>query len=306
MDVLLIAFGLLALVGGGDILVRGAVSLAKSLNLSAMVIGLTIVGFGTSLPELLTSLTAALAGSPGVAIGNVLGSNIANILLILGVAALLSPIAVDRKGFRRDNTTLILATLAAIAIMFLGQAGRGMGIVLIAGLALYLWIVLRRSEAPDPSKDLNEGVRPGWQSALIVAAGLAITVLGAKALVTGAVAVAARAGLSEAVIGLTLVAVGTSLPELVTSIIAARKKMSDVALGNIIGSNIFNILGILGTTAVIAPVSVPAEMVVRDSLVLGAATILMVVNCRTGWMITRTEGAAFLALYGAYIWLLAP
>ncbi len=305
MDILLIAIGLLALVGGGEILVRGAVSLAKTLNLSPMVIGLTIVGFGTSLPELLTSLTAALAGSPGVAIGNVVGSNIANILLILGVAALLSPIAVDRAGFRRDNTTLLLATAAAIAIMLLGQASRGLGIVLILGLAVYLWIVLRHSDAPVADDGSDEAVRPGWQSGLMVAAGLAVTILGAKALVTGAVEIAARAGLSEAVIGLTLVAVGTSLPELVTSIIAARKKMADVALGNIVGSNIFNVLGILGVTAVIAPIPVPAEMVVRDSLVLGAATVLMVVICRTGWMITRTEGAAFLALYAGYIWLLA-
>jgi cation:H+ antiporter len=306
MDILLIVIGLLALVGGGETLVRGAVSLARSLNLSPMVIGLTIVGFGTSLPELLTSVTAALAGSPGVAIGNVVGSNIANILLILGIAALLSPIAVDRSGFQRDNTVLLLATAAAIAILFFGNVGRFAGAALVLGLVIYLGYVLRYADAPDPLDEVEEDVRPGWQSALFIAGGLIATILGAKALVTGAVAIAARAGLSEAVIGLTLVAVGTSLPELVTSVIAARKKMSDVALGNIVGSNIFNILGILGVTAVIAPIPVPAEMVIRDSLVLGLATVLMVVNCRTGWKITRAEGALFLALYLGYIWLLWP
>lgn len=306
MDIILIVVGLLALLGGGETLVKGAVGLARALNLSPMVIGLTIVGFGTSLPELLTSVTAALDGAPGVAIGNVVGSNIANILLILGVAALLSPIAVDRRGFRRDTTALLLATAAAIVVMLLGQATRAFGLALIAGLALYLWIVLRHSDAPEPDDTPEVALRPGWQSALMFVVGLGITILGAKALVTGAVAIAARAGLSEAVIGLTLVAVGTSLPELVTSIIAARRNMSDVALGNILGSNIFNVLGILGVTAVIAPIPVPAEMVVRDSLVLGAATLLMVVNCRTGWTVSRIEGAGFLALYCAYIWLLWP
>ena len=241
-----------------------------------------------------------------MAIGNVVGSNIANILLILGVSAFISPIAVDRSGFRRDNTVLILATAAAIAILLLGNAGRVAGIALVLSLLFYLGYVLRFADAPDPLDEVDEHVRPQWVSALFIAGGLIATILGAKALVTGAVEIAARAGLSEAVIGLTLVAVGTSLPELVTSIIAARKKMSDVALGNIVGSNIFNILGILGVTAIIAPVPVPAEMVLRDSLVLGLATVLMVVNCRTGWKITRTEGAVFLALYLGYIWLLWP
>lgn len=306
MDIVLIIIGLLALVGGGEILVNGSVSLAKSMRLSPMVIGLTIVGFGTSLPELLTSVTAALAGSPGVAIGNVVGSNIANILLILGVAALLSPIAVDRSGFRRDNTVLVLATAAAIGILFMGQTGRIVGLALVTSLGLYLWYVLRYAEGAKPSGDVEVLVRPGWKSGLFILAGLAATILGAKALVTGAVEIAGRAGMSEAVIGLTLVAVGTSLPELVTSVIAARRNMSDVALGNIVGSNIFNILGILGVTALIAPIPVPAEMVVRDSLVLGAATILMVVNCRTGWKVTRAEGALFLALYAGYVWFLWP
>ena len=188
----------------------------------------------------------------------------------------------------------------------MGNAGRLAGVALAISLLLYLGYVLRYADGPGPQEEIEELTRPGWKSALLIAGGLAATILGAKALVTGAVAIAARAGLSEAVIGLTLVAVGTSLPELVTSIIAARKKMSDVALGNIVGSNIFNILGILGVTAIIAPIPVPAEMVVRDSLVLGLATVLMVVNCRTGWKITRTEGAIFLALYMGYIWLLWP
>lgn len=304
MEFLYIAVGILALVGGGEILVRGAITLARNLGLSPMVIGVTVVGFGTSMPELVTSVTAALSGSPGVAAGNVVGSNIANILLILGFAALLSPVAVNPRGFGRDSTVLFLSAAAAMVLIFWGEAGRLAGFGLMAALAVYL-VAVMRSGADIPEDDIETALDPVWKSLLFVLGGLAGTIIGARLLVVGAVEIATAAGLSEAVIGLTLVAVGTSLPELVTAIIAARKGMADVAFGNIVGSNIFNILGILGATALISPIPIPAEMT-RDAWILGGATLIMLVNCRTGWRVSRAEGATLLALYLAYLWLLWP
>jgi cation:H+ antiporter len=313
VDILLLLGGLVCLVVGGELLVRGSVAVAAGLRVPPLVIGLTLVGFGTSTPELVTSLQAAFAGSPGIAMGNVVGSNIGNILLILGLTAAFRSIAVNPASLRRDGGALALATLACVAVVLMGAVGRLAGLGLVALLAAYLAYTLiterRRETAAGEMYAAEAGLKTPaqgrlWLSALTAVAGLAITILGARLLVTGAVSLAAAAGISETVIGLTVVAIGTSLPELVTSIIAIRKGESDVAFGNIVGSNIFNILGILGITALVHPLAVPPEIARLDIWVMSAATVALIVFAWTGWRVGRREGAAFLAAYGVYLGVL--
>jgi cation:H+ antiporter len=307
----LVVIGLAGLIVGGEMLVRGAVSAARSFGLSPMVIGLTLVGFGTSTPELVTSLQAALAGSSGIAIGNVVGSNIGNILLILGLTAALAPVAVEPKAFARDGAVLVGATLLCLGSILLGDISRPVGAGLIVCLAAYLSYTLwsekqasgtAAAEVYENEAEAIPGPETGLFAALILSIiGLVITIFDARFLVSGAVALAQAAGLSETVIGLTIVAIGTSMPELVTSIIAVRKGQGDVALGNVIGSNIFNILGILGVTALVQPMIVPAEIMRLDVWVLCAATLLLVLYARSGWTISRREGGVFLFAYAVYL-----
>ncbi|TYB87710.1 calcium/sodium antiporter [Oceaniovalibus sp. ACAM 378] len=305
MDILLVLAGFAALIGGGEFLVRGAVAIASRLRISPLIIGLTLVGFGTSTPELMTSLQAALSGAPGIAVGNVVGSNIANILLILGIAAVISPIAVSKAGFMRDGGTMMVATLLCAGLVVFGELGRAGGAFLIAALAVYLWMTLRDSRGAPGSDDLP-GLDTGMgMAALLALGGLVLTLIGARALVTGAVGIAADFGVSEAVIGLTVVAVGTSLPELVTSVVAARRGQADIAVGNILGSNIFNILGILGVTALVRPLQVPASIAGFDIWVMCGATALLIAVILRAWRLSRLQGAVFLAGYGAYLARLA-
>jgi cation:H+ antiporter len=310
VDLIYLVIGLVGLLLGGEWLVRGSVSVAQALRIPPIVIGITLVGFGTSTPELVTSLQAAFAGSPGIAIGNVVGSNIGNVLLILGIAALLRPVAVDPAAFRRDGSVLVLATLACAAVIVQGTIGRVPGGIFIAALVVYLATTLwleRRKLTPAGEVYEHEAELVAMQSrsmvmpALLAVAGLAITIFGARFLVTGAVGLAQLAGISETVIGLTIVAVGTSMPELVTSVIAVRKGQGDVAFGNIVGSNIFNILGILGITALVRPLEVPAQLLGFDIWVLLGVTLAFVVFSITGWRIGRREGATLLAAYVAYV-----
>lgn len=308
---LLVFLGLIGLVVGGEMLVRGAVSAAKSFGISPMVIGLTLVGFGTSTPELVTSLQAALSGSSGIAIGNVVGSNTGNVLLILGIAALIAPITVDPKAFRRDGTVLVIATLICLGAVLLGEIDRPIGAGLVTALAAYLgftlWSEKRTGGTPAAAVYENEAdavVGPETAlgiSLLICIVGLAITIFGARFLVSGAVSLAQAAGLSETVIGLTIVAIGTSMPELVTSIIAVRKGEGAVALGNVLGSNIFNILGILGITVLVQPMTIPNEIVRLDIWVLCATTLVLITFARSGWTISRREGGLFVFGYIAYL-----
>ncbi|WP_341367587.1 calcium/sodium antiporter [Yoonia sp. BS5-3] len=308
---LLVILGLTGLVVGGEMLVRGAVSSAKSFGISPMVIGLTLVGFGTSTPELVTSLQAALSGSSGIAIGNVVGSNISNVLLILGIATCLAPIAVDPRAFRRDGTVMVIATLLCLATVLWGDISRLVGFGFIATLTAYLTFTLwtEKRSGDTPATTVYEGEAeavPGPDYALgasvgIALVGLVVTIFGAKFLVSGAVSIAQAAGLSEAVIGLTIVAIGTSMPELVTSIIAVRKGQGDVALGNVLGSNIFNILGILGVTAIVQPMSIPAEIIRLDIWVMCGATVLLLLFARTGWTLSRREGGLFAVAYSLYL-----
>lgn len=307
-----LGLGLLLLVLGGDGFVRGAVAIAQRLGMSPLLVGLTLVGFGTSTPELLTSVQAALAGSPGIAVGNVVGSNTANILLILGLAAIVHPLEASPAAFKRDGGVVLLATLACVAVSLWGEIDRLLGAVLVAGLAGYVLYTYRQeTRAPDASAAMHTAeataVQPPHRlgvALLLAIAGLLATLAGARLLVGGAISLATALQVPDTVIGLTVVAVGTSLPELVVSLAAAFRRQADVAFGNIVGSNIYNVLGILGITALVQPIAVPAAIAVLDIWVMLAATVVLLAFAVTGWRLDRLEGGLLLAGYAAYMTVL--
>ncbi|KPQ06372.1 MAG: cation:H+ antiporter [Rhodobacteraceae bacterium HLUCCA12] len=301
MDWLYLVGGLVALFLGGEALVRGAVGIARWFAVTPLVIGLTVVGFGTSTPELLVSADAALRGVPDIAIGNVLGSNIGNILLILGLAALVSPMQPQGRALRRDSVVMIAAALILVPIFMTGTLGRLSGLALLAGLALYLVLAFLKSADTGAENDATPMPRP-WVSGLWLVGGLVALMVGARFLVDGAVSLARDFGLSEAFIGLSIVAVGTSLPELATSLVAAMRRQSAIAIGNIVGSNIFNVLGILGLTAVIAPVPITARFLSFDLPVVLAASLALSVFLWKGAQIGRVAGLALLIAYALYLW----
>ena len=301
MDWVILLGGLVGLLFGGEALVRGSVGIARRLAIAPLLIGLTVVGFGTSTPELLVSVDAALRGVPDIAIGNIVGSNIANILLIVGLSALVWPIRVLGGTLRRDTGVMMAAALVLIPVFWLGAIGRLSGAVLVAGLIAYLvWAYLR--PGAGKAEDDPSPMVPLWQSALWVAVGLVALMLGARFLVDGAVSIARGYGVSEAFIGLTIVAVGTSLPELATSLIAALRRQSEIAIGNIVGSNIFNVFGILGVTAVIAPIPVAPRFLTFDLPVMIAVSLVLTGLLLTRPVIGRGVGVALLAGYAAYVW----
>jgi cation:H+ antiporter len=335
VDYFLIAGGLVLLIAGGEMLVRGAAATAERLGMSPLLIGITLVGFGTSMPELVTSIEASMLGSPGIAIGNIVGSNIANILLILGIAALIAPIAVAQAALMRDGSIVFATAAIFVGVSFLPAFDRLVGAVFFSGLVGYLYYAYRQEragapdghtaafekrEAHDEVLDAGSGAvavaaeqrvatQQGgslWPSLALALAGLAVVVFGGKLLVEGAIGTARSAGLSETIIGLTIVAIGTSLPELVTSVVAAIRGHSDVALGNILGSNIYNILGIGGLTALIAPTTIPAEVATFDGPVMLVVSAALLVVARTGYRISRGEGAFLLASYIGYLVAIWP
>ena len=302
--------GFALLVAGGEALVQGAVSVASRLRVSPLLIGLTLVGFGTSTPELVTSLQAAFGGFPGIAIGNVVGSNIANILLILGVAAVIMPLAVDPVSFCRDGAALAIATMLAVGAILLGSLYQWMGAVLILALLAYLVVAYlsdRASVAASGPPDISESISTRyaiWTALGLAFGGIAVTILGARLTVDAAVTLAVLWGMSETVVGLTVVAVGTSLPELMTSVMAALRRESGIAFGNVIGSNIYNILGILGITAVVRPIPIPPQIAQLDVWIMSAATIALIFAVMVWRRIGRIAGLLFLASYAAYTgWL---
>ncbi len=332
-DAALLLGGFVLLVIGGEMLVRGAVAVAEKLGMSPLLIGLTLVGLGTSAPELVTSVQAALAGSPGIAIGNIVGSSISNILLILGLSALITPMAVQSKALRRDGVAVVVSALLFAIISYFGNLDRITGSIFVILLAAYLIYAYRQEKSPKAASDghtaalakaeafgeLHDSVighraaaetRAGetgiLHSLLRALVGLAVVVLGGKLLVDGAIGIARSYGMTETVIGLTIVAFGTSMPEFVTSVVAAIRKHADVAFGNIMGSNIYNILGIGGATGLIQPTSVPSEIVRFDNLVMVAASIAMFAFAWRGYQINRIEGAILLMGYVAYIFVLLP
>ena len=300
MDYIFVAIGLLGLFLGGDALVRGAVGVAQKLAMPPLLIGLTVVGFGTSMPELLVSAQAALGGAPALAIGNIVGSNIGNILLIAGISALIWPIRVNGAALRTDIGFMLGATLALVPLVWLGEVGRIAGALLFAGLLVYLVTSYRNSQGTEEAEAM-ESASPLWKSLLWLAFGFAALLAGARFLVDGSVNIARSFGVSEAFIGLTVVAIGTSLPELATSLAAALKRHSDIAVGNIVGSNIFNVLGILGITAMIAPIPVDPRFLTFDLPALLAATLALAALLLWRPVIGRGVGALLLASYATYI-----
>ena len=301
MNAVMLVAGLAMLLVGGEGLVRGAVVFATRMRLPMAVVGAVVLGFGTSMPEMLTSLSAALAGAPGIAIGNVLGSNIANIALILGVAAVIAAIPADTAAFE-DRLWLIVASALGIVVILVGSSiGRIEGAILLGGLAIYLWRALRRDADAEPVPEITD-MGPGAMTAYILG-GLGTLIVGAWLLVAGATGIARGLGVSETLIGLTIVAIGTSLPELATSVIAARRGEAGLALGNILGSNVFNILAILGLTAVIVPIPVPSDLSLVDLALVAGTAALLLVALATG-RIGRGMGVLFLAVYAGYTgWL---
>ena len=299
MDFILIAAGLVLLFFGGEALVRGAIALAQRLGLSTLVISAVIVGFGTSMPELLVSVRAALADTPAIAIGNVIGSNIANIALIGGLAMVLSPIAAFNGKANFDVFWMVGVAAVIAAIMAVDGLNRVAALGLMALLGVYVWQALRRDHVPA-TDDLPQTLPSVPVTAIMLVAGLAGLFAGAELLVRGAVSIAQSFGLSEAVIGLTVVAVGTSLPELATTVVAAMRRHGDVAIGNILGSIVFNIVGILGVTAAITPISLADTFSMRDTWIMLGVTLvfaaLMAANIRLG----RLLGLVFLGAYVAY------
>lgn len=314
LDVLLLALGVGVLYFGAEWLVRGSARLAASLGVSPIVVGLTVVSFGTSAPELVVCAVAALGGNPGLAIGNVLGSNLANIGLILGLTSIVRPLEVHARVVWREMPLMLLVTAALYPLLWDSLLSRGDGILLLFALTAYLLFVFQsvEDEAPEILEEYQDYMDASTQSTLVhppdifwILAGSACLVLGGYCIVEGAVQVASSLGLSQVIIGLTVVAIGTSLPELATALVAAARKEADIAVGNVIGSNIFNVAAILGTTATLEPIQIPAGVLTRELPVVIFLSLLLFPLLRTDWRLDRFEGAVLLAAYvGVGIYLL--
>ena len=310
MTVLLTLVGFVLLLLGGEVVVRGAIRLAPRLGISPLMVGIVVVGFGTAIPELAVSVDAALNGAPGLAVGNVIGSNVANAMLILGLAAILCPVVVDRADIRHDTLALVAATLAFCGIgFFAGQLVWWHGVSMVAALVAYIvWRVRpgagvqpsRESSAPETQPPIG-GAPPAHRSFALLAVGLAAVFVGAEFLVRGAVRLATDLGVSEEVIGLTLIAVGTSLPEIATALAAALRGRTELCIGNVIGSNLFNILGIAGVTAWFAPLPFADRILDFDLWFLLGTTAFMVFVMMASRRIGRLAGLCLSVTYGAYI-----
>lgn len=300
--------GLTYLLLGGDLLVRGSVALARQAGISPLVVGLTVVAFGTSAPELFISLSAVYSGHPDISIGNVVGSNIANVLLVLGVPALIYPTVCNQESLGRDTALVVAASLLFVFLCFLGPLGRIQGGLMFAMLVIVLWRMARNGRQNGEADDAEfEGLlglpRSRGLIALFVGLGFILLPLGANLMLDGAIQIATRFGVSSAVVGLSVVALGTSLPELATTVVAAFQRHSDLALGNVIGSNLFNILAIMGLAALLAPapIAVPPGFLGFDLLVMLAATGILFFFAWRGGSIGRGDGLALLAAYLLYL-----
>ncbi len=316
----LILIGLIGLVVGGELLVRGASGLAIAARISPLVIGITVVSFGTSAPELAVTVQASLADAPALAVGNVVGSNIANILLILGAAALIAPLTVKSRIIKVD-LPVVLACSAALWLLSLdGRVGRLDGLVMVLALCVYLvWTLMQGKTDPDDVQaEFTQAVAAGtegqgggagrlFKQALLVAAGLVLLVLAAQAMVSGAGDIARLFGVSELIIGLTIIAIGTSLPELVASVLASWRGEGDIAVGNAVGSNVFNILAVLGIGALIAPGGIPVhpDVLTLDLPIMIATALFCIPLFFTGCRITRLEGGVMVGYFVAYTVYLA-
>lgn len=305
--ILFITGSLVVLYFGANALVRGAASVAERLGVSSLVVGLTVVAFGTSTPELIVSIQAATDGLGGISIGNVVGSNIANIGLILGLSALIYPLKAHMQLIRFDAPVMILTALLFLVLFLDQKIGRIEGLVFLSGIIGYTVFNVIKSRKEQQKLVINEfeesvpKVSRHWGlDVLFIVIGLAALMIGSEFLVKNAVGLARLIGMSEAVIGLTIVAVGTSTPELATSIVAAFKKQPDIAIGNVVGSNIFNILGILGVASLVRPISSP-DINLTDTLLMIAMSLLLLPFIRTGFTLRRWEGAVMLIVYISYV-----
>ncbi|WP_304455634.1 calcium/sodium antiporter [Nocardiopsis sp. YSL2] len=313
--VLALVAGFVLLVAGGESLVRGAGSLARTLGMSSLVVGLTVVSFTTSAPELAVSTDAALSGYPGLAVGNVVGSNIANILLVLGAAALFVPLAVNSQVVRADIPVMALLSVAVLLMALDGNLGRVEGALLLAALAVYVTVTVlvsrRRAKDGTAAGRVDSAVpvhgttraRSVMADVVLVVLGTALLVAGARLLVYGASAIATALGVSDLLIGLTVVAIGTSLPELVTCVVAVLRGERDMAVGNIVGSNVFNIGAVLGLTALISPegIAVASAALRFDLPIMVAVSLVLLPIALTKLDVARWEGALLVGFYAAYI-----
>jgi len=310
----LVLLGLLLLAGGGEALVRGAAAIARLAGVTPAVIGLTVVAIGTSLPELVVSLLAALAGQPGIAVGNVVGSNIFNVVGVLGITALITTLPVQGNAVKIEWPFMFVVSGLCLLLSRDGLLDRLEGGFLVVSAVAFTWYIVRLARQEVSGAEAAEFAsaaagRTLHRGALgmalaTVALGVLLLVLGGRALVSGAVELARHAGLSERVIGLTVVAVGTSMPEVAASVVAAIRGRTDVAIANLLGSNIFNILGILGITALIQPTTVSREMLTSDMVWMLASAAVLFPILRSGMRVTRFEGLVLLGGYVAYVVLL--
>ncbi|NWO06946.1 MAG: calcium/sodium antiporter [Alteromonadaceae bacterium] len=312
IDLLLLLLGVVLLTFGGEALIRGSLAAAKRFGISPLLSGLVIVGFGTSSPELVVSIDAAMTGQPDIAIGNVVGSNIGNILLILGVCAVIMPMAVQPLALRRDAVTVVGASVLFLILVGGSALGRTDAFILLIALFAYLiWAYRTERQHAGPSADMHKAEaeeltavpKTSLWIVMAVLIGLVFLIGGSRVMLSGAIGLAESFGVSEAVIGLTLVAVGTSLPELAVSVMAALRRHADVAVGNILGSNIFNLLGILGISALLQPLPVPERILQFDQWVMLGTAAVLLLFLYTGRRLSRMEGGVLLAGYVAYVGL---
>ncbi len=299
IDLTLVSAGLVLLTLGADVLVRAVVTLAKRLGLSTLLISLTVVALGTSLPEFFVVIKAQIDDAPGIGMGNIVGSNIANLLLILGVGAALKPLSTARATLTRDGMAMLAGTAVFVAGTSTGLITPWIGVLFVGLLAGYFLVCVLKDGGVEADDDaLNVGP---WLALLAAFGGLLALIIGSDCLVRGGVSLARTWGVGETVIGLTLVAVGTSLPELATTLAAVRRGHPEVILGGVLGSNLFNLLGVIGVAALIKPIPVPDEILHLDLWLMALATVVTLLLLRTGWRLDRREGGAMLAAYGAYV-----
>ncbi|MFT6928106.1 MAG: cation:H+ antiporter [Psychromonas sp.] len=314
LNILFLLAGIALLTCGGEVLIRGSLAAAKRLGVSPLLSGLVIVGFGTSAPELVVSVNAAIEGRPDIAIGNVVGSNIGNILLVLGICAVITPLAVKPLVLRRDAATVVAASILFVILILVGGStlGRTDAAIFLVALVSYLvWAYWSERFHAAPSSELYQAEAEELSTApksvfwtiIAVVLGLLLLIGGSQVLLIGAIGIAEHFNVPEAVIGLSLVAIGTSLPELSISVIAAIRRHADVAVGNILGSNIFNLLGILGVSSFLQPLPVHARILQFDQWVMLGTSLLLFLFLYTGSRLSRLEGGILLGGYCIYIWL---
>ncbi len=314
MSFVAIAVGFVLLVWGAERFVLGASATARGFGVSPLIVGLTIVGFGTSAPELLVSGVAAWNGNPGLAVGNALGSNITNIALVLGVAALVTPLTVQSQTLQRELPVLLMIMAVVLVLLFDQELTRGDGLLLLLGMALMIYWLVRlglrsRSDPMTGEYDAEMPAQMTVSRALMwLFLGMVVLFVGSRLLVTGAVAIAVDLGVSDLIIGLTIIAIGTSLPELAATVMSAIRNEHDIAIGNVIGSNMFNLLGVMGLPGVIAPTSLSPEVLYRDYAIMVGLTValfIMAYGFRGGHgRINRIEALVLVSVYGGYLYML--